>query len=141
MARNKSRFQPGSAHPKWTGEPHRMTNGYQRIKHGKYRDWLAHRVVTMQLLEEKGAVCFWPLDKKGFPYVPGENGEVLASFQVHHMDKNKRHNCWCNLLLLDERLHVDARWPTVEEMRLKEKQAQPQQQDEEPPDWVTQKDF
>lgn len=78
-------------------------HGYVRITSGEYRGMLEHRVVLIPLCKE---FCYYPLSKKGFPELPG----LPDGFTVEHLNHNRQHNCICNLILLDTRIHRYISW-------------------------------
>ena len=77
-----------------------LSNGYLRVtsRISGYRHWLMHRAVIQILLDEAGAGLWLPIGSK-----------IPADFDVHHQDFDKQHNCPCNLVLLDTRLHARGR--------------------------------
>ena len=87
-------FQDGPKHRPWRGGRYVNECGYIRFSAGPHRNKYEHRVVVEETI--------------GGPIPTGWDGQVEFAWEVHHMDFNRRHNCQCNLLLIDERLHRPA---------------------------------
>ncbi len=96
--------------PEISGIPSRgwsaHTRGYvvytsRAVRTGIKRGTFLHRLVIETLLGRSFAGLGPGLEALG-------PKETVIEWHVHHMDFNKRHNCPCNLLLLDSRLHNTA---------------------------------
>jgi len=106
----------GPAHPRYNHYSTRARNGYQRFTahHPTYPQQFVHRALTLQLLSEAGAQCYYPQDTAGYPYILSWEDdydvegdvEVVWAFESHHMDGDKTNNSVANVLLIDERLHA-----------------------------------
>lgn len=156
----------GADHPRYNNYVTRACNGYQRytVGHPIYPHQLVHRAITLQLLSEAGAQCYYSQDTLGYPYIlaleqeyDGEGDvEVVWAFESHHMDGDKSNNTPANVLLIDERLHAGhnhaglardkcGRWISRAVARQRAVEARQQDVDGElqgvgVPDWVTRED-
>ena len=88
----------GPANPRWKGGVYLNAKGYARYGSGPHKGKYVHRVVMAQLCAVQS---YYPLDPStGLP----------ADFTVEHVDHSRAHNCTCNLLLLDLRIHNSLSW-------------------------------
>lgn len=82
--------------------------GYIQVtRRGPFRGWLEHRMVMY--LAMKNGLSYYPV-----------NGNLPEGFTVEHLDHNRQHNCMCNLMLLDKRIHdhlSSTHAKTVQELR------------------------
>ena len=89
-------YQPGAAHTRYKGGYYTTAKGYLRQSQApkKYQ----HRLVMESLCSE---FCYYP---------PSPKSSIPSGFTVEHVDHNKQHNCYHNLLLLDVRIHRHISW-------------------------------
>jgi hypothetical protein len=100
-------------------------DGYVQItRHGPWRWCLEHVKVMLEACRE---MCYYPVED-GLP--PG--------FTVEHLNHNRAHNCMCNLMLLDKRIHdvlsIEHRWRRSRALRAENAAYAA---DGGVPDWVT----
>jgi hypothetical protein len=77
------RFQPGENNPKWRGGRTVTKDGYVRYTAGDFRNRYEHRVIMEFVI--------------GCP--------IPRGFEVHHIDRDRSHNCPENLMLLAAPIH------------------------------------
>jgi len=108
----------GESHPRWKGGKSKTKKGYIQINAGPDRNKFEHRVVIRTLLREMKAISLaaWVRSKPAFSpeqltYLLEcelkalESLDLDPTFEVHHMNWKRDHNCPCNLLYLDSALH------------------------------------
>lgn len=78
--------------------------GYLRLGSSPFRDTYQHRMVMAALVYESHGIY----DQTGDQWrrIVSAPGADWAGFEVDHLDRNKRHNCPENLLLIDKRIHA-----------------------------------
>ncbi|MDE2097834.1 MAG: HNH endonuclease [Patescibacteria group bacterium] len=98
--------QVGSASPRFKTGRYLTAKGYFRISAGPDRGKYEHRAVVEKII----------------------GGPIPAGMTVEHMDHQRAHNCWQNLMLLDKRIHDAISWASWTRFAAREA---------EPPEWVT----
>ena len=109
-------FQPGPAHPRFRDGRGINTTGYVRIQTGRRNQQpYEHRWVIENLMLEQALIAL-----HAGPWAKALNARHLAEqvmelfhnppripagVQIHHCDYDRQHNCPCNLMLLDAKLH------------------------------------